>query len=253
MKHIATFSLFAVLGLCVGHAAAFEPAFGVNCLGCHSQMPFPTIEVIEYDKMADPDESQTGAPDRGLLKAFEANRGGTKALKARIIGLSTHDRYAVEITRMRFPGVEGNGVLRYVGDCEWPEYGDGPTFFSNPIISYQWGSDPSTFAFNIDIDANADEDYYDLILAVAGRLVGSWELFYWEEHFYLQVKTGKPGDMNCDDNVDFADINPFVQALTDRNGYENAFPDCNWLNADCNSDGKVDFNDINAFIDLLTR
>lgn len=60
------------------------------------------------------------------------------------------------------------------------------------------------------------------------------------------------GDLNCDGNVDFGDINPFVLALTNPTGYQVAFPSCNIMNADINQDGRVDFGDINPFIRLLT-
>ena len=50
-----------------------------------------------------------------------------------------------------------------------------------------------------------------------------------------------PGNLNCDAAVDFADINPFVLALSDPAGYAAAFPDCSIMNADCNRDGHVDF------------
>lgn len=60
------------------------------------------------------------------------------------------------------------------------------------------------------------------------------------------------GDMNCDGEVDFGDINPFVKALADPVGYVNEFPGCPVANGDINEDGKVDFEDINPFITLLT-
>jgi hypothetical protein len=60
------------------------------------------------------------------------------------------------------------------------------------------------------------------------------------------------GDMDCDGSVDFDDINPFVLALTGRQPYEAAYPNCNWFNGDCNCDGEVDFDDINCFVALLT-
>ncbi len=53
-----------------------------------------------------------------------------------------------------------------------------------------------------------------------------------------------PGDMNCDGQVDFADINPFVAILA------GATP-CNFYNADVNGDGRVDFGDISPFVALL--
>ena len=59
------------------------------------------------------------------------------------------------------------------------------------------------------------------------------------------------GDVNCDGTVDFRDINPFVQALTDADAYQNTYPDCWPENADINADGSVDFADINPFIGLL--
>jgi len=60
------------------------------------------------------------------------------------------------------------------------------------------------------------------------------------------------GDLNCDGEVDFGDINPFVLALTDPQGYGNTYPDCDLNLADINEDGKVDFGDINPFVALLT-
>lgn len=62
-----------------------------------------------------------------------------------------------------------------------------------------------------------------------------------------------PGDMNCDGEIDFGDINPFVQALGDRDTYEAAHPTCSWYNADVNGNGSVGFDDINAFVALLTE
>ncbi len=60
-----------------------------------------------------------------------------------------------------------------------------------------------------------------------------------------------PGDMNCDGTVDNADIDSFVQALTDPAGYVADHPDCDINNADVNDDGSVDNGDIDAFVALL--
>jgi len=61
----------------------------------------------------------------------------------------------------------------------------------------------------------------------------------------------EPGDLDCDGDVDFDDINPFVLALSGQAAYETQHPGCNWLNADCDSSGTVDFDDINPFVALL--
>ncbi len=59
------------------------------------------------------------------------------------------------------------------------------------------------------------------------------------------------GDLDCDGDVDFDDISPFVLALSGQAGYEAQFPDCHWLNADCDEDGDVDFDDISPFVSLI--
>jgi hypothetical protein len=63
----------------------------------------------------------------------------------------------------------------------------------------------------------------------------------------------KTGDLNCDGQVDFGDINPFVLRLTNQAAYQAAFPDCADANGDINLDGVVDFGDINPFVRLLTN
>ncbi len=59
------------------------------------------------------------------------------------------------------------------------------------------------------------------------------------------------GDMDCDGDVDFDDINPFVLAIQDPQAYQAAYPNCYWLNGDTDGDGDVDFDDINGFVALL--
>jgi hypothetical protein len=63
--------------------------------------------------------------------------------------------------------------------------------------------------------------------------------------------TGPAGDVNCDGAVDFFDIDPFVLALFDAEGYDAAFPDCNIQNGDLNGDHSVDFFDIDPFVACL--
>ncbi len=62
-----------------------------------------------------------------------------------------------------------------------------------------------------------------------------------------------PGDLDCDGDVDFDDIEPFVLALSDAAAYEAAYPGCPLPNADADGDGDVDFDDINPFVALLGR
>jgi 6-phosphogluconolactonase (cycloisomerase 2 family) len=59
------------------------------------------------------------------------------------------------------------------------------------------------------------------------------------------------GDLNCDGQVNFGDINPFVLALTDLGAYEALYPGCPFGNRDINGDGQFNFGDINPFVALL--
>jgi len=59
------------------------------------------------------------------------------------------------------------------------------------------------------------------------------------------------GDLNCDGQINLADINPFVMALTNPAGWQAQYPGCPVLNGDINQDQTVNFNDINPFVSLL--
>ncbi len=61
-----------------------------------------------------------------------------------------------------------------------------------------------------------------------------------------------PGDMNCDGEVNFRDINPFVLAITNAPLWQATYPDCNLMNGDINGDDEFNFRDINPFVELLT-
>lgn len=72
---------------------------------------------------------------------------------------------------------------------------------------------------------------------------------------FLQAQLGQPpvrGDLDCDSEVSFGDVNPFVLALAGELAYVTAFPACNWYNADVDGDGRVAFLDINPFVALLS-
>lgn len=250
MKHSAYLVVVLVAAWGLAHPAAAEPAWGSNCLSCHGEWFTETIYVVGEDLIADPDESQTGAPDRGPLPVFQTFPGRTKSFQATVGGLQAGDRYTVSVRRFRYPGVEHGGTLTYTGDCAWAEWGDVGRWYSNPVVSYLWGTGPTDFTFNIDVGLDADYDYYDLILAVAGRRQSDQELFYAEEHFYVQVVLG-PGDLNCDGSINGTDIDAFVLALTDPTGYGTTYPGCDIDRADCNGDGTVNGLDVDAFVTLL--
>ena len=67
-----------------------------------------------------------------------------------------------------------------------------------------------------------------------------------------ECEAGLRGDLNCDGSVNVFDIDPFVRALTDPPGYEQAYPHCDIMLADANCDGLVNAFDIDPFVLCLT-
>ncbi len=236
--------------ICLAGSAVAAPPWGSNCLSCHGQWQENAIQIINPDGFVDPDETVTGAPDRGPLPVFSAERGVTKSLQAEVFGLASGDRYAVEITRLRYDGVELGRHLTYVGDCAWSEWGDGASTFTDPFLGYRWDDGPVLFSFDIDIEPDAGIDYYDLVFAVAGKYADGVTLFYYMEHFYLQI-VATVGDTNCDGSINNGDIDSFVLAITAPGSYAAQYPDCDITSADCNHDEIINNADIDAFITLL--
>ncbi len=82
---------------------------------------------------------------------------------------------------------------------------------------------------------------------------GAWAYSGWniDDIQIIGVPTLHPGDVDCDGDVDFFDIDPFVAALSGPDAYYALYPDCQFYNADCNGDGLVDFFDIDPLVSLL--
>ncbi len=69
----------------------------------------------------------------------------------------------------------------------------------------------------------------------------------------LAVQTAVTGDVNCDGSVDFADINSFVEYLSNFATWQATYVDCPPQNGDINGDGIYpSFADINSFVALLS-
>ncbi len=63
-----------------------------------------------------------------------------------------------------------------------------------------------------------------------------------------------PGDLNCDGQIDFGDINPFVTYLSNNAAWQAEFPSCTPLNGDIDGDGTYgqgSLGDINPFVALF--
>lgn len=68
---------------------------------------------------------------------------------------------------------------------------------------------------------------------------------------FASIQVAGAGDTNCDGVISYADINPFIRALSGEDAYLAHYPECDWLSADCNHDGVVSYGDINTFVGLL--
>jgi hypothetical protein len=71
----------------------------------------------------------------------------------------------------------------------------------------------------------------------------------------LGAPTVCPGDLNCDGQIDFGDINPFVIYLSNYGAWLTEFPGCNPLNGDIDGNGTYgqgSFGDINPFVALFS-
>jgi hypothetical protein len=62
-----------------------------------------------------------------------------------------------------------------------------------------------------------------------------------------------PGDMNCDGILSAADANAFAAALQNYQAWMLDHPGCSILNGDLNRDNQVNFADINPLIDWLSK
>ena len=82
------------------------------------------------------------------------------------------------------------------------------------------------------------------------RFAGTDNDAYFDDLF-VRLGGRAAGDLNCDGDIDAFDIEPFLIALFDPQGYAAAYPDCDISFADINGDGDVDAFDIEPFLELL--
>lgn len=66
-----------------------------------------------------------------------------------------------------------------------------------------------------------------------------------------QFSAPKFGDLNCDGEIDFFDIDPFVEALVNPLGFVADRPQCPVNNADINADGTINPFDVQPFLDMI--
>jgi len=152
-------------------------------------------------------------------------------------GTATPPEYA-EWHRNPWPGVavtaDGISNLDYDEPCNL-YHGETHTALLGAIVCSAAGT-PHARDFRVEITNVNYEDPSQPVPYVEG---GAFSLF-------------DLGDLNCDGSVNFADINPFVQILSNPTAWQTMYPDCPFATGDINTDGSVNFGDINPFVALLT-
>jgi len=169
------------------HPATAEPVWGASCGTCHEGAAEGAVAVVGWDTVADPDESGTGAPDRGTRPVFRVVAGGQSTLRAEVADLMVDDTYAVALRRLQHTGVENGGVLTFAEDCDWAYWRTSGNHYTDPTVAHHWGEGPAVFEFDIGAMPDADADYYNLVFTLAGKRTDDGSLYQATEHFYLQV------------------------------------------------------------------
>jgi hypothetical protein len=156
--------------------------------------------------------------------------------------------HGVELRFWRWLGVDG------VDHADIEVSNDGVTWaavWANVGIHNESSWTPQVY----DISETADEQSTIYIRWSIGPTNGSITYPGWnidDVEIWGIPTAGPVGDVNCDGILSLADIPPFVEALTDAEGFPAEHPACDIARADCSGDGVVDGRDIQAFIELLT-
>ena len=131
--------------------------------------------------------------------------------------------------------------------------------FSGGTADTTWGAEgqltvDDLFFTGIGFD---DADFYTVTLAFEDE-VATWGTAGQLKIDNLSLQQGPAvckGDTNCDGTISYADINPFVRAISSESLWKTTFPGsipptgCTYLGVcDINSSGGVDYGDINPFV-----
>jgi hypothetical protein len=166
-------------------------------------------------------------------------------------------------------------------NCEPQPYQDAPIFVTFRDANGKRGSleivygpdmrtDPDKYPNWKHVDVPVDiktgdftDPGFDLTKVIRVEFFGTdWGGTGWDEVDIKNLWIGEvappvcTGDMNCDGFINFGDINPFVQFLSNYAGWVAAHEGCNPLNGDTNCDGTYGqgaFGDINPFVSIITQ
>ncbi len=163
------------------------------------------------------------------------------------------DRYTTHLVFWRWLGVEqptyDHARVRVSNNgTDWVTVWENPVEITDSAWQYM----------NLDVSGVADGQPTVYLRWTMGPTDGGWRYCGWNiddiELWGVEVVSlAVPGDLDCDGTVGFADINPFVQYLSDFAAWQATYADCPPENGDINGDGIFpSFGDINPFVELLS-
>lgn len=131
------------------------------------------------------------------------------------------------------------GFTLYVGDCNWPT---NVTPIQTAVLA-----PGETAVIDIEVAIPPTGPASDIATISAQCDVDGGTRAY----ATLTTQRRPVGDTDCDGDIDYFDIDPFLVALSGPDAYAQAYPECEWNHADCDEDGDVDYFDVQAFLTLL--
>ncbi len=163
---------------------------------------------------------------------------------------------------LNFTGISGAtlsfyrwlGVEQPLYDRAYVRYSTNGTTWTNLWMNATQIADNAWVRMELPLPPATDNQPTVYLRWTMGTTDSSWRFCGWnidDVEVWAADPNGCPpalGDLNCDGAVNFEDIDPFVLALAQPEGYADAYPGCDRLRADCNGDGVVDFDDIDAFV-----
>ncbi len=137
-----------------------------------------------------------------------------------------------------YPGPFGSTLVEIVSD-------DNSTALVTGVTNLQF------HLYSVDNTLGEMRDPFDGVNPFTGVDDGLTAAFVSPLVYEIDVLGGLTGDMDCDGDIDFDDIDDFVLGLNNPSDYEAMFGVPPSFKGDTDGDGDQDFDDIQGFVDIL--
>jgi uncharacterized protein (DUF1501 family) len=175
------------------------------------------------------------------LAAFHADMFSGNGVNVTVVVMSEFGRRLLENGALGCDHGHGNAMLVI-----------GNHIAGGRVLANWPGLDPGDLFEGRDLQVTID--FRDILAEIVRHRLGNTDLatvFPGYTPTFRGVTQACKGNLNCDDVLDTADVDPFVSAVLDPAGYQTAFPTCDINRADMNSDGLIDGRDIEGFTNSI--